>query len=192
MAKILKCVIDLGSEGHYCMRRFSRQLKHFRELQCPWNFLCIQPCSFRERFNQQSCLKKLYFYSQASIETMLVHMYTQLPACRPLLPLALSVWIQSWELNPRWFSWKDFARLVLPFMPPRRSFGKTEKKRKREREAGWDGDRWHSRWDSLALVGEGYKEMEWVKRWMEGDAEIGIKVQVWGRYAGISWQRITA
>lgn len=34
--------------------------------------------------------------------------------------------------------------------------------------------------------------MEREKRWMEGDAEMGIRVQARGRCAGVSWGRITA
>lgn len=34
--------------------------------------------------------------------------------------------------------------------------------------------------------------MEWEERWMEADAEMGIRVWAWGRCAGVSWRRITA
>lgn len=86
-------------------------------------------------------------------------------------------------------SWKGFARLVLLFMPPNTPLGKH---RKRKRQRGWDADRWHSRWDSPSVVGVGHKESEWAKKWMERDAEMGIKVQAWGRFAAISWQKITS
>lgn len=124
-----------------------------------WNFPCIHPSTFRGRFSQQRGLKKLHFYSWPQLKP---YTYTQLPACRPLLPLALSLWIKSWEPNSRWFL-KSFCQACSSLYAPDSPLGK-HRKRRRGRAGERDADRWHSRWDSLPHVGKGYKDTEWKTR----------------------------
>lgn len=146
-SKLMKFTEGLGSIDHLtehtytaantlALREIQLATKAFlRNCSAPaslsWNFPCIHPCTFRERFSQQRGLKKLHFYSWPQLKLCSrtyththTERHTQLPACRPLLPLALSVWIQSWEPNPRWFSEKILPGLFFPLCP-RLSSGKT-------------------------------------------------------------------
>lgn len=103
-----------------------------------WNFPCIHPCTFRERFSLQRGLKKLHFYSWPQLK-LCSRTYTHTHTAPCLSPTsAISFICLNSKLraqSPLVFR-KDFARLVLPFMPPTLLWENIEKRRGERRGGG--------------------------------------------------------